>query len=178
MLNQRQSYWLCQIAGWGGINAIKFVFIGYETTFTLAVLANPVLHATLGIGLTHGFRAYVQRKGWMQRSLRALIPRVVGGTLTLSVLFFALFFALCQYTPVEGLVPEGRSPWSTPYLISAFLNTVIFFTLWSTFYFGLHSFWKYQQAEVDKWKLKARAETARLEALKLQLNPHFFFALV
>jgi LytS/YehU family sensor histidine kinase len=28
---------------------------------------------------------------------------------------------------------------------------------------------------VDKWKLEAQAETARLKALKLQLNPHFFF---
>lgn len=175
VLDRRQAYWLCQITGWGGINAIKLVLIGFETTFTVAVLANPVLHATLGIGLTHAFRAYVKCQDWMQLPLRALIPRVLGGTLMLSVLFFALFFALCQYTPVEGLVPGNRSPWTIPYLISAFLNTVIFLTLWSTFYFGLRSFWKYQRAEVDKWKLEARAETARLEALKLQLNPHFFF---
>ncbi len=47
--------------------------------------------------------------------------------------------------------------------------------LWSLIYFGVHYFWNYRKAEVDKWKLEAQAETARLKALKLQLNPHFFF---
>jgi LytS/YehU family sensor histidine kinase len=47
--------------------------------------------------------------------------------------------------------------------------------VWLTIYFGLHAVWNYRQAEIDRWKLQARAETARLEALKLQLNPHFFF---
>jgi LytS/YehU family sensor histidine kinase len=44
-----------------------------------------------------------------------------------------------------------------------------------TIYFGLHAVWNRRQAEIDRWKLQARAETARLKALKLQLNPHFFF---
>jgi LytS/YehU family sensor histidine kinase len=47
--------------------------------------------------------------------------------------------------------------------------------LWLAIYFGVHAAWNYRQAEVDKWKLEAQAETARLKALKLQLNPHFFF---
>jgi LytS/YehU family sensor histidine kinase len=46
---------------------------------------------------------------------------------------------------------------------------------WVSIYFGVHYFWNYRQAEIDNWKLEARAEAARLKALKLQLNPHFFF---
>jgi LytS/YehU family sensor histidine kinase len=46
---------------------------------------------------------------------------------------------------------------------------------WMTIYFGVQAAWNYRQAEIDRWKLQARAETARLKALKLQLNPHFFF---
>jgi signal transduction histidine kinase len=175
MLTRRHAYWLCQIAGWGSLNAIKVLVIGLQGEITLARLANPVVHAALGIGLTHAFRAYVKRQEWMRLPLRALLPRVVGGTLVLSGLIFVLFFAVCQYTPVDPLVPDDRSAWSVRYLVTAFLNAIIFLLLWSTLYFGLHSFWRYRQAEIERWKLEAQAEAARLEALKLQLNPHFFF---
>ena len=175
MLSRRHIYWCCQVAGWGSLNAIKVLILGLQGQITLAHLANPVVHAALAIGLTHAFRAYVKRHEWMGRSLRALLPRVLGGTVVLSLLFFVLFFAVCQYTPVDPLVPDDSSAWSWRYLVTALLNSIIFLLLWSTLYFGLHSFWKYRQAEIDKWKMEARAEAARMEALKLQLNPHFFF---
>ncbi len=175
MLSRRHAYWLCQIAGWGSLNAIKVFMIGLQSTFALAQVANPVAHAALGIGLTHAFRHYAKRQDWLRLPLRALLPRILGGTLALSVLFFVCFFALCQYTPIAPLVPDDLSAWSWTYLVSAFLNSIIFLLLWSTLYFGLHSFWRYRQAEIDKWKMEARAEAARMEALKLQLNPHFFF---
>jgi Putative regulator of cell autolysis len=60
-------------------------------------------------------------------------------------------------------------------MTSPALGFSIFMGLWLAIYFGVHAFWNYRQAEIDRWRLQARAETARLEALKLQLNPHFFF---
>jgi LytS/YehU family sensor histidine kinase len=55
------------------------------------------------------------------------------------------------------------------------LSFSILMGLWTAIYFGVHAVWNRRQAEIDRWKLRARAETARLEALRLQLNPHFFF---
>jgi len=47
--------------------------------------------------------------------------------------------------------------------------------LWSVLYFGIHYFWNYRSAEVDRLQLAIQSRDAKLDALKLQLNPHFLF---
>lgn len=60
-------------------------------------------------------------------------------------------------------------------MLASIANGWFLIMVWSLIYFGVHAVWNYRQAEVEKWKLEAQAEAARLQALKLQLNPHFFF---
>lgn len=93
-----------------------------------------------------------------------LAPRVVGASVVLLVLHFAMDGVgrdVLEFDFYEKIDSE------TGVFLASVINTWILIMLWSLIYFGVHYFWNYRQAEVDKWKLEAHAETARLKALKL-----------
>jgi LytS/YehU family sensor histidine kinase len=102
-----------------------------------------------------------------------LVPHVLLAALVLSV--FTHFTGdvvgryLLRLSFYEGIESE------VGVLVLSIANGWILFLLWSVIYFGVHAVWSHRRAEVEKWKLEAQAKAARLQALKLQLNPHFFF---
>ncbi len=177
-MNRKQVYWLCQIGGWTLVSGTSLLLINWKAQQGWDILLNQALSVGLGVGLTHAFRAYVHRAGWLDLSVKRLAPRVVAAALVLSVGFNVLsdlpaYFDLIDIVAVDE---EARKEYWTVYRFTfqVFGNSILM-GLWLAIYFGVHAAWNYRQAEVDKWKLEAQAETARLKALKLQLNPHFFF---
>jgi LytS/YehU family sensor histidine kinase len=134
-----------------------------------------VLSVALGVGLTHTFRAYVHWAGWLNLSLKKLAPRVIGGALVLSGGYNVLGDLPAYFGLIDIIGMEEEKYWTAYRFTLQLFGSSILMGLWLAIYFGVHAVWNYRQAEVDKWKLEAQAETARLKALKLQLNPHFFF---
>lgn len=174
-MNWKHGYWICQIGGW----TLLFVVSGFTNAlrygFSTHLLLNQALFVAVGIALTHLFRFYVHYAGWKELAPRQLIFRVPGSALVLAIVFHGL---ICSLMVLGGFEPIGTTPeefWEVSRQVGAVVGMAMILFLWSVIYFGLHYFRNYRQAEVDKWKLEARAETARLKALKLQLNPHFFF---
>jgi hypothetical protein len=166
---------MCQIGGWTLVCGISLLLVNWKAQEGWAILVNQGIAVVLGIGLTHAFRAYVHRAGWKELSLKRLAPRVVGAALVLSVGFNVLSDLPAYYDLIEVIGMEEERYWTLHrFMLSLFGNSILM-GLWLVIYFGVHLAWNYRQAEVDKWKLEAQAETARLKALKLQLNPHFFF---
>jgi hypothetical protein len=131
------------------------------------------LLVAVGVLLTHLYRLVAKRRDWKRMSLRGLAPRVIGASLVLALLLHFIMDGMARYLLELDVYDEIDS--EVGYFLTSVVNGWIIIMLWSLIYFGVHYFWNYRQAEVDKWKLEAQAETARLKALKLQLNPHFFF---
>jgi signal transduction histidine kinase len=131
------------------------------------------LLVAVGVLLTHLYRLVAKRRDWTRMSLRGLAPRVIGASLVLALLLHFIMDGMARYLLELDVYDEIDS--EVGYFLTSVVNGWIIIMLWSLIYFGVHYFWNYRQAEVDKWKLEAQAETARLKALKLQLNPHFFF---
>jgi Putative regulator of cell autolysis len=174
-MDRTQAYWICQFGGWGLYGLLTAVVFGLQVGWNVHLVTNTASAMVVGIGVTHAFRAFVHRTGWTDRALKTLVPRIIAACLVLALLYTGLNDLLVWAglrTPVGF---EETNYWSGVRLAFSLFGSLIILFPWLAIYFGVHSFWNYRQAEIDKWKLEAQAETARLKALKLQLNPHFFF---
>ncbi|MCS3665264.1 LytS/YehU family sensor histidine kinase [Salinibacter ruber] len=172
-MDRTRAYWLCQVAGWSLFHGLQLSvhtenWAPGEIQTTLLTWA---LRVALGIGLTHAFRAYARRHGWTRLSLKQLVPRSVAASVVVGVLFTGLKILPVLLGPLRRV---ARSRIDPP-LAWGVIGDMLMVGTWMAIYLGVHAAWSYRQAEVDRWKLQARAEAARLDALKLQLNPHFFF---
>ncbi len=172
-MDRTRAYWLCQVAGWSLFHGLQLSvhtenWAPGEIQTTLLTWA---LRVALGIGLTHAFRAYARRHDWTRLSLKQLVPRGVAASVVVGVLFTGLKILPVLLGPLRRV---ARSRIDPP-LAWGVIGDMLMVGTWMAIYLGVHAAWSYRQAEVDRWKLQARAEAARLDALKLQLNPHFFF---
>ncbi|WP_103019660.1 sensor histidine kinase [Salinibacter altiplanensis] len=170
---RRYAYWLCQIGGWTAYAGMRITLSSFFQTVTWGRAASYVVLIGAGVLYTHLYRRLAKRHGWTQMSLGQLAPRVVAATLVASVVLHFTMDTMGRYVLELDFYEEIDSEMGV--LLASVVNGWILLMLWSLIYFGVHYFWSYRKAEVDKWKLEAQAETARLKALKLQLNPHFFF---
>lgn len=176
-MDRTTAYWTCQIAGWTLYATGSFIVLGLNIDggFSWTGFVNHFLTGALGILVTHAFRGFAHRAGWTDLSLRALIPRVIGAALGLGVVFVTLGDALALLGLIEVIAQDPDEYWTLSRAALSVFGTALLLGLWLVIYFGVHTFWNYRSAEVDAWKLEAQAKAARLKALKLQLNPHFFF---
>src|SRR5687767_85237 len=82
----QRDYWLCQLAGWGGIGAVGLLSSSQsdpDEALRFAV-AKTFCMAT-GFGLSHLWRRYLKRRSWLTG---AALPfgRLLAGLLVLALL--------------------------------------------------------------------------------------------
>jgi len=172
-MSRRYAYWICQLGGWTGYAGMRLTLSSFFRSVSWERVASHLVLIGAGVVYTHLYRHVARRRNWTQMSLRKLAPRVVGATLLIAVVLHGTMDVVGRFILELDLYEEIDSEIGV--LLASVVNGWFLVMLWSLIYFGVHYFWSYRQAEVDKWKLEAQAETARLKALKLQLNPHFFF---
>lgn len=170
-LKKSKTYWTCQVAGWG-VYAVINLLLGFVfgQVSGMAVASVGVLSGA-GLALSHAYRAFVQRRGWVRLSLGRLVPRVLAASLMLSLTLNVLM-RMVYRLPFWG---EAASSYGAGITLVFVFNLSIIFLLWSLLYFGLHYFWNYKAAEIARWQLEAVARAAELKALRSQVNPHFLF---
>ncbi|MFB6098653.1 MAG: sensor histidine kinase, partial [Salinibacter sp.] len=168
-MSRKHAYWACQIGGWTLLVVFRIVLSYFFREVTWGHVLFNVILGTAGLVFTHLYRLVAKRRGWTHLSLKQLIPRVVLAALVLATLTHVTCDLVGRHLLELSFYEEIES--EVGLLLASVVNGWILFMLWSVIYFGVHAVWNYRQAEVDKWKLEAQAETARLKAL----NPHFFF---
>ena len=172
-MTRTHAYWICQVGGWSLYVGARLLVSAFFRGITWRQVGAHVAVGAAGLAFTHLYRLLARRRRWTHRPLKQLVPRVVVASGGLAALTYAVSDLVGRHLLELRLYDTLES--DTGMILAGMVNGWVLFMLWSVIYFGVHAAWNYRQAEVDKWKLEAQAEAARLQALKLQLNPHFFF---
>lgn len=169
-LNSKKIYWWLQIGGWSLYILTAFLlnqFRGVPLNFTLFIsLFSAFL---IGVGLSHLYREFIIRNGWIKLNILNLIPRVILATIVVSFFFELLFLG------TNFLFLGQNSSFELVAIFQEFLGWEILFLLWSMFYFIFHIFRNYKNEEIKNLKWEATKNEIELNKLKSQLNPHFIF---
>lgn len=175
---KERVYVIFQSCGWlfflGMQLAFFFTFAaktssGEERLFGASVY---VLVWLLGWLITHYTRPLLARWKWKELGWRALLPRIFGMSVVLSIIWITVGFGY-----IYGLL---QIPWTAKQSLSLVILVngiygAILFSVWLGFYFFYHLFDRFNRSEVERAQLAAAVKEAELRSLKSQINPHFIF---
>ena len=164
-------YWICQLGGW-------FVFIAMELSsyiridgLKFALLINALVNFILGITVTHFYRLFAIKQGWLNYPLYKIIPRVIFSVFVMVSVLTAINIPLDRYTyPIFQQLDITLG-----FFMGYFFNLSKFVLLWTLTY-HLFQFWERSLLiEKEKYQLEAAVKENAYVNLKNQLNPHFLF---
>jgi len=170
---KNRLYVLCQLVGWGGMMGMQLFYLNVEGKHSRSRdAAITVMIMLMGLLLTHYVRPVIKRWGWMELGWAALLPRVAGISVAMSIMWSIVGFGY-----VYGVL---REPWTPKYgpgfaIGVTTFNGVFVFIGWFCVYFIYHAFERLRRMQLEQLRLAASVKEAELRALKSQVNPHFLF---
>jgi two-component system LytT family sensor kinase len=142
---------------WG--RALSWDMVGWNLWVALAPFA-----------LLLGRRFPIDRRNWV-RGLLVYAPACVGFALAHSALLVLIhFFLIHGPEALPGFLANKQFV-----LLSDFLTSVIIYVLVLTFGHALDYYERYREGELKSTRLESQLAQAQLQALKMQLHPHFLF---
>ncbi len=164
------AYWICQLAGWGltaVINTLQSTSFVPDNVPTMAAIY--IWAALSGLLLSHRWRSFLHRRGWLSVGGRPPWLRVTGGIALLGALqtgSVIIAFALAR-------PPGSFKSWA--FLPFAIFAWTLAFSVWTSIYAYTQSMRRAKRLESESLRFQLLAKDAELRALQAQVNPHFFF---
>ena len=165
-------YWRLQLIGWTLYFGFNLAVFSAFSKFSLDLVSITLVIVLTMMVLTHGLRYHIRANSWELLPPVPLLGRLLLINGLLAVLSQLIIWAVLHW--VVRPAPNGN-PQGVGQFIGYAFNVNFVLWLWSGFYFGWHYLRRYQQAEVDKWRLTAAVREAEMRTLKAQINPHFLF---
>ncbi len=169
-MNKKTLYWFCQIGGWLFLVLAQSLYLKLSDAFNIETATSQFLLLFFGILLSHLYRNFIVKYGWLKVKIVLLIPRVILASLLLAVIADYAQFGLEYLLEIEGDKHQN-----TITIVTNIVNLVPFFFSWSLIYFLFHFIENYKKAEIENLKWEASINEIELNKLKSQLNPHFMF---
>jgi signal transduction histidine kinase len=173
-----RAYWLCQLAGWGGVLLIALAPLPLRKEPIIFDLIYNFVMVLFGAGLSHllriAFLFHLRKpRGWPGLLLR-LVPWIVAAAMCQATL---LMWSITLLPPVphQDIIDEALRTQTLAYYVDSLTLHLSIFTIWTGFYLGLRYYRQYQVAQLERLRLDAVLKEAELRALKAQINPHFLF---
>ncbi|GAA5040518.1 histidine kinase [Marivirga lumbricoides] len=166
-MNKKSLYWTLQIIGWTayGLLNIYLAFLGERLSTEQAI--GQLTLVPFYIGITHLYRNFIVRNGWLQLIIQKLVTRVILACFVLSILNYGFLFIISS---ILGLLNPEYDLNPIVIFLSILANLILYF-LWSLVYFMYHYVENYNRS----LKYNAALYEIELNNLKSQLNPHFIF---
>ncbi len=166
------KYWGCQLFGWGGVALFGRIMEALQS------LASPLseqsqdhgflpLTCIAGLLASHLIRELIRRGAWLEMPPKQLILRYAL-SLAISTLLLSVIGVMFFKASTSG---EGRTETFT---IALMINSSLM-GAWMAIYFLFHFYEGFHKAREEQVLLREAVTRSQLEALQLQLNPHFLF---
>jgi two-component system, LytTR family, sensor kinase len=170
-IRKEKLYWICQLGGWFLFTVLEVSNYLNMDGFRVSLLVNGCINFLLGILVTHLYRIFIIKMGWLQMPLYLIIPRGILGVIIMSLLLTFINIPLDRITyPIFQSVPLDVGLFS-----SYFFNLSKYILLWTLTY-HLFQYWERSlKAERDRFQIEAVLKETQYNSLKTQLNPHFLF---
>ena len=169
-MNKKTLYWICQIGGWLFLVLAQSLYLKLSDSLNFETATSQILLLFFGILLSHLYRNFIVKYGWLRIKVLLLIPRVI-----ISSILLAVIADYSQYG-IELLIGiAGNKHGDTITIVTNIVNLIPFFFSWSLIYFLFHFIENYKKAEIENLKWEASINEIELNKLKSQLNPHFMF---
>lgn len=175
---KERLYVMCQMGGWGFLIALQAAYTVLagrafrDGNTPLVAHATNVFVVLLAVLLTHYGRHFIQRWNWKELTWGPLVPRIIGLSVVLSVLWSVVGYGIIYH--LIGL--RWGAPISKSFAMGAsIINGTLVLVGWHCIYFIYHVYERVQRLQVEKLRLAASVKEAELRALKSQVNPHFLF---
>ena len=170
------SYWWCQVGGWGAFFLVNLVTTQAFALLTARVAGSFVWLSFLGLVLTHGLRAIIFRRRWIELPIPRLLPRILAANLLLAIVLVAgvwLYYLLLPPIDLRAWSKTAKAIVATNFVFV--FNDFVILTLWAGIYFGVAYFKRQRRLEIERYRTQTALAESELRGLKSQLNPHFLF---
>jgi len=168
-----RDYWLFQLGGWGSLALVAILssLNNWDAAALRFVLAKSMCMAS-GLALSHGWRLFLRRRGWIDRQGAPPVKGLLAGLLVLAMVQTGCL-ALADTLFRDGaLLAEREAP---SLLFFLFLLWYALFAVWTLCYSAVLARRRAARFELEKLRLEVSVKDAELRALQAQVNPHFFF---
>ncbi|MFD2366705.1 sensor histidine kinase [Pseudoduganella sp. GCM10020061] len=168
-----RDYWLCQLAGWGGLavfSVLTSIQDMNEEAFRFALAKTSCMVS--GLFLSHLWRQFLLRRGWIDRNGAFPVRQILGALAVISVVQTG-FLVVADIVFRHGALLTDPEIWFLlPFLV---LLWFAIFMVWTLCYAMVLSRRRALRFELEKLELEVSIKDAELRALQAQVNPHFFF---
>ncbi|MFZ5552046.1 MAG: sensor histidine kinase [Bacteroidota bacterium] len=166
------AYWIAQSLGWGAYISLSALVNFLSNDYSWQIFLTLLVIGITGVLVSHLYRNFIIRMGWLSKNIFQAIPRVI-----IACLMIAFVCAALQIFYQEIIITNSDA-WErldASYTFSILFNWWTLFIFWSIIYFAFHFFEKSRNEEIKNLRLEAMRTEVELNNLKAQLNPHFMF---
>lgn len=171
-------YWRCQLGGWM-FTALFWSFQAYfQGRFSVVIaVIHLLLDMAIGIGITHGYRAYVKKRLLTEKPIFSLTGMLILSVVLMSVIYM-LLEVLKNYA-LQWLFNPGLGKSFGDYFmengVTLLVTGIRLLAIWVLIYHLFHYAHREIRIIQEHAQLSVMAKEAQLANLHAQLNPHCLF---
>ncbi|MFZ5517959.1 MAG: sensor histidine kinase [Candidatus Zhuqueibacterota bacterium] len=165
-------FWALHISGWTTL-FLAYIFIFYSDRLNNSkVMAGLFITDTIGFVITYLLRLVYKKINYSARSILSLSGVVIVASLIASNLW--LWTDIFCSIPLHG-AEYLMNRLTVRYYISSIWSHLFVCLLWSALYFSIKLWQEWMVQKERTEQANALAQSAQLQMLRYQLNPHFLF---
>jgi two-component system LytT family sensor kinase len=169
-IGKTTGFWPVQTGVWILAGCLNYFAQQFNSGMPVSViLLNAAGLVGGGFAITSIYRYYLkQQNNQFKLQASKFILSLLGSTVIQSICWLALLWLIFLPTIFKYHI-------GTVQFCLNFIPLTGVLLIWNLVYIGYHLLRQYHTTEVERWKLEAEIQKARLGALKSQINPHFMF---